>query len=544
MMDSIGIIIADDEESVRVFLKEYIDFNDLGLSLLGVAADGASLLRSVENLSPDIVIINIRLLKQHGLELLQKTGKRDFDCKFVVISAIEDLNQIEYFSSIGCIIDFFLLKPIKEASLNSFLTILTKYLLIERERGIVTKEDIHTMFFKYRIILQRLCLINILHGDEPPKDAETMMDKYGIEFRCNAFQCCAILFGNSDEKLDTQTQNLNSNVSEQHLFRIFRFTRELLPEGADLISCIENNLFFIVINFDGDDSKYMLKRYKEIYEFAKNRFCRNKAVKIILGISEIHKNIKDLGLALNESARATYFRLALKNETIIYYSDTLIIPHKYPSKEWNVLLKNFEAALQAYDTEKSQKIIAAVISTDTHAGEIAELILIIEKSLLNPINVPNYFNKDSMEQQRNNLYLGIQNAFSISQMKEHIMKSIMQIIQHHKHVPEQYYTKPVEDAIRFMKKYYMERIDLEKVASQVQLNPVYFSNLFKKETGQNFVTYLNMIKIAKAKEILVHSTKNVSEISDALGFNDMHYFSRLFHKNVGMPPLKYRSVHG
>ena len=45
-----------------------------------------------------------------------------------------------------------------------------------------------------------------------------------------------------------------------------------------------------------------------------------------------------------------------------------------------------------------------------------------------------------------------------------------------------------------------------------------------------------------AKNMLVHSSKNISEIADYLGFTDMHYFSRFFKSQLQMTPSGYRKI--
>ena len=72
------------------------------------------------------------------------------------------------------------------------------------------------------------------------------------------------------------------------------------------------------------------------------------------------------------------------------------------------------------------------------------------------------------------------------------------------------------------------------------MSPTYFSYVFKQITGRTFTEYLNYLRIMKAKELLTNSNKTVSGISYEVGFNDPAYFDRVFKKEVGMSPGKYR----
>ncbi len=78
------------------------------------------------------------------------------------------------------------------------------------------------------------------------------------------------------------------------------------------------------------------------------------------------------------------------------------------------------------------------------------------------------------------------------------------------------------------------------LANEVNLSANYLSDLLKKETGRNTKEHINHFVVDRAKTILLNSEDNVSEIAYDLGFNYPHYFSRMFKKETGMTPQKYR----
>ena len=82
---------------------------------------------------------------------------------------------------------------------------------------------------------------------------------------------------------------------------------------------------------------------------------------------------------------------------------------------------------------------------------------------------------------------------------------------------------------------------MASVAEVVNLSGVYFSVLFKKEVGTNFVDYLNQYRIDMAKKLLKDVRYNVNEVAGLVGFSDARYFSKMFKKNVGVKPTEYRS---
>ena len=104
--------------------------------------------------------------------------------------------------------------------------------------------------------------------------------------------------------------------------------------------------------------------------------------------------------------------------------------------------------------------------------------------------------------------------------------------------------KPILRAFAYIEQHYAEPITLNTIAELVQLNPIYFSSLFKRETGKNFTEYLTEYRVKIAKEMLRSTNKNVNEIADALGYADARYFSKVFKKEVGVKPTDYRKIYG
>jgi AraC-like DNA-binding protein len=83
-------------------------------------------------------------------------------------------------------------------------------------------------------------------------------------------------------------------------------------------------------------------------------------------------------------------------------------------------------------------------------------------------------------------------------------------------------------------------LTLEEVASHVHLSSFYFSKLFKKETGKNFVRYVNDEKMELAKEMLISTPLPIDVISSDLGFSHTSYFCKIFKKKFATTPKSYR----
>jgi len=82
---------------------------------------------------------------------------------------------------------------------------------------------------------------------------------------------------------------------------------------------------------------------------------------------------------------------------------------------------------------------------------------------------------------------------------------------------------------------------LESISSDLGVNHSYLSRLFKKETGENFQSFLMRKKTDMAKSMLIGSCEySNAEIAKALGYQDTPNFCRLFKKVTGLSPQRYR----
>lgn len=96
----------------------------------------------------------------------------------------------------------------------------------------------------------------------------------------------------------------------------------------------------------------------------------------------------------------------------------------------------------------------------------------------------------------------------------------------------------------YIKENLTKRITLEEAAAQVFLSKSYFCRILKSELGYTFTEYVNRLRIERSKAMLLSSRMPISEISLEVGFEDQSYFSRIFKKQTGSSPGKYRELKG
>lgn len=129
-------------------------------------------------------------------------------------------------------------------------------------------------------------------------------------------------------------------------------------------------------------------------------------------------------------------------------------------------------------------------------------------------------------------------------IKANILKILTLLIRHSQNSPKPdrllsrkaLEMKRLSSVFDYINKHYTERLTLADAAEMAYMSPNYFSQYFKKVTGQTFSDYLSGLRIKKAQELLKNSDKNVIDIAMACGFRNMSNFYRMYKKHTGTTP--------
>lgn len=93
---------------------------------------------------------------------------------------------------------------------------------------------------------------------------------------------------------------------------------------------------------------------------------------------------------------------------------------------------------------------------------------------------------------------------------------------------------------QYIEQNYQSKISLDEIAEALHANRSYLSRLYKSKAGVNLFDAILYRRIEAAKEYLLCTDKKTYEISEAVGFEDAGYFSKMFRKTTGVSPKEYR----
>lgn len=128
-----NVFIADDEQIVLEGLQQIIDWEANGFSICGTAANGQDTLDKILVLNPDLVLLDIRMPKMSGIEVVKAAVESGFAGKFIILSGLSDFKLAQTAMRYG--VDFYLTKPIDEEELEHSVCVVRDLILEESKNS-------------------------------------------------------------------------------------------------------------------------------------------------------------------------------------------------------------------------------------------------------------------------------------------------------------------------------------------------------------------------------------------------------------------------
>ncbi|MCB7304236.1 response regulator [Bariatricus massiliensis] len=530
------ILIVDDEFRIGQLIKRLIKWDELPLICTDVVDNGETAYQVILDERPDIVITDIRMPKINGLDLVCMTKEIAKDIRFIIISGYKEFEYAHRALQYG--VNDYLLKPISETELNEVLQKLTGELSRDCAAVKAEREMRRTVSVSEHIIRRDL-LSHIMDKEQIPSQTE-MEQAYHVVLDAALYRGIDIKldytdFEKSDKKQDRLTmekvlaiveQNLDGHAKEElicekpgmHLYCLFNYEAEKSKEIKGVIGAILSDIQDYLMGFE----QYVVTIGvgTEKNEFAQMRYSIEEA-QVAAG------NRIKLG-----TGRLIYAEI-LRCETEKEIEDYLK-PHKAKLKQ----------AVETYSREGLEQSVNQIYSPFMLKEDL-------DFSLCYPLaeEIISYFFEHVEVQSRESddlkefLFASVNQCYSITKLKELLKQNLGDYLTMSLKILETESTRPIRQAKQYVDDNYAEKITLEDIAGIVELNPVYFSVLFKKETGMNFSAYLVNIRMEMAKKMLREGNETIAAVAEKVGYKDSRYFSQIFSKTVGVKPALYRKLH-
>jgi two-component system response regulator YesN len=521
------IIIADDEKYICALLRNLVDWDKLGLEIIGETSDGISTFNMICEQNPDIVITDIKMPGMDGLEIVKKVQDRGLRTSFLLISGHKDFKYAHAAIKFG--VENYLLKPINKQELEEVLNKICKRILSDTKE-IEIKIRNQRLIEQNAIILRNQFMSNLVKKETwDCKDINELNNTYSLRFNPGFFRVLVVKPGEKGAFNNNQSDIILNKIRDL-------FSDKLSIVCFDVISFKTPFEVVFVINYDNPD---FIKIYlKEIYEIGKMKFFEYCI--ITFGVS--NECDSPFLLDSSEALDSVKFRISMGSERIYYYSEhnfprTRLISGPIQTRFINLMDTIDKVGLDKQFNELENEIM----QNNANPVDIYEAARDIAEIFLNRLKI--LYKGDVVPLSTRQIDQIINKAKTIHELINDIKRLIFDSIDCYnaRHSAED--TRCIRLAKKYISEHYQEHITLEEISKLVYLNPVYFSVYFKKIEGLNYIDYLTKYRVDKSKELLKDFSISIAEVGKRIGYKNARYFSRVFLDNVGIKPSEYRKLY-
>jgi len=109
--------------------------------------------------------------------------------------------------------------------------------------------------------------------------------------------------------------------------------------------------------------------------------------------------------------------------------------------------------------------------------------------------------------------------------------------------PESVIHSRISDAINYIQTNLHKPITVAQLAQRANQNADYFSRLFRENTGERPLSYIQLKRVERAQFLLENTDHPLAEIAAETGFESLSYFTRTFKEKTGQTPGEYKKNH-
>ena len=528
----IKVVIADDEVRICQLILALVDWEALGLKVVGTAHNGLEAIEMVRTLQPDILITDIRMPGCSGLELIGQVKEDDQSLEIVIISGYAHFEYAQQAIKYG--VGDYLLKPISKAELTATLQKLAGRIRTQRK----TAEDEAQQKKKTQkdaALLRENLIVGLLDQKNKKVSITELREQYGLQVQSGVFQAFILKMDCGREELSPTASALLMEKAQEGL------QQAVGSRCLEFVSAVQGFVCAGILNYTPqkkEEVRRALKSCLNQLELQKSLF-RPVSFSVALGSGKSAP--EELAASMKEA-------LTLIEERIVYGTGRLYermggASSLMGSGALERYLRDMTHAAEVFDPD----LLGAAADTlsrecretkDVHGYEILEAV----SSAAEVFAVRTQMAERAEFLER--LHQQVERCSEATQVFDCLKEFCCGYLARQSAQQESESVRPIRKAKQYIQEHYSEPITQEEVSSAVGLSPAYFSVLFKKTEGEGFARYLINVRMEQAKILLRESNSPVSEICRLVGYNDVKHFTHTFEKAAGVKPAVYRKLYG
>jgi two-component system response regulator YesN len=506
------ILAVDDEPAIRNTLKKLLNPPGGQYGLIGNAQNGAEGLALAKKLKPDIIIVDIRMPKMDGLEMIKRLNDTGSRSVIIILTAYDEFEYAKRALKLSAF--DYILKPIKKEELVETVLNAINYIKKDNNKSVDDKNGV-----SYQDILLKKMI-------EPEGYTRIAQDVKSLLCIRGDMRLTAVLFHIPDiaNRAGAVRTWLDIVTNEDAPFGAFPFLDE--DKRPMILIAADKSVDTGVLHG-------YIKRIQDKF-FVRERFALPAGIGCEYPPDSANKSYSEADMALD-------YRFVL-NGGIIPYDLCAYAAKAYPADIENrianaVRLGDSAAALSARDDMFDfflQKGHNPVILKQYCTRFGLHVLNCLQRAA-----VEDYMHIDDVKYFYNmGCYETVMDY--IKWIGGIFEKAVLYIEAAKGYNQKNAIREKIE---RYMAAHFHTDISLQDIADHIGVTPAYFSMLFKKNFDMNFVEYLTWIRLEKAKGLLLDTGLNIDDIAHESGFNDSKYFFKVFKRHEGITPTEYRKVH-
>ena len=522
-----SVFLVEDEIVTREGIRNGIPWKSAPYSLAGEAPDGELALSALRDIKPDILITDIKMPFMNGLEL-SRIVKRDQPwIKIIILSGHDEFEYAKQAISIG--VEEYLLKPISSTDMLATLDKVAKQ--IEEEKDRLTRiEDLRLKVKSSEDVIKEKWLCNLITGQIDTVNAIDTAKSVGIDLIASGYAIMVV------EIFAAQTNYAQFAVVKRIIGTIAKNRPDVLPFPQSLEKQI------VLIKNAGKDSLDEIAY--PLAQAIKFETERNTDCKVAIGIGHSVGHIGEIAQSYADADKALRYMALTGKKNIIGAGD---MKWSKAADTFNIGKNHIVEQLRFISLEDTEKIPARYMEIIGGSGpqrSDSSYLSIAYGDIFEAVRGLIEDLQGVPEEVIPEEFLRVDEA-SVS--RERFVSMASEIIRIWAGFRDSNILSKNSLKIREAKKYIEENywrtdISLNSAASMVNVSPNHFSAIFSQEEEVTFIEYLTSVRIERAKKLLLNSSMKCSDITFEVGYNDPHYFSFIFKKNVGISPRDYRTV--
>ena len=536
----IKVLIADDEVKVIQLIEHLVDWQAFEMEIVGRVNDGEKALEAIFQQQPDLVVTDIRMPVINGLELVQKSQEAGQNPFFIMISGYSEFEYAQRAVQLG--VEDYLLKPLRQKDLEAVLTkIRDKYHARMETDAARSSYDRNRQrekeqFLTDVLVHRRLDLFDL--------SEEEFALRYGFSLTGDYTECVIL-------RIFTGAPGAASEDSDVYRFvlpKLHEIMKEnISPKCTEYVSAVHHNDIIALISHTGEMKVPVMEELGKMKPRLLNYRNICPDLQAAAGISKPLTAIRQIPEAYRDASAALTRRFTAP-ETFIFFSDGYY-PRPQPespvfaAQDRKQLLSRIEVLDIPGFRKVAEDIFRRMKETPGQPGDISYTYHTLCESFL--FGIRSFESPASRaEETEETLRAAINRICTLDELCVFYTDTCAECLERCQQEKKSIEDKPIRIAKQYIQKHFNEAISLESVSAEAGFNPAYFSTVFKKATGTNFMDYVKAVRIENAKDLLARTRMDVASVAQAVGYTDIKYFTRLFRQLTSLTPSDYRKLYG